>query len=226
MDATIAQAKDKPSGEERQTARLEAFSDGVFAVAITLLVLDIKVPSLDNLPKGLTLGGALLEEWPAYMAYFTSFLTILIYWVNHHNLFKHIKMVDHTFLLLNGLLLMTITVIPFPTSLLVAYIRQPEEQQIVALVYSGTSVVLALIFFFFWSYAAANNRLLSDGADQKEMRNLTNQYRLGPLVNSVAFVLAFVNAWLSFSVCLLLALFFAFPRSIIPTAKREAAEDE
>ena len=178
------------------------------------------MPALDSLPKGQTLGGALLDEWPTYMAYFTSFLTILIYWVNHHNLFKHIKLVDQKFLLLNGLFLMTITVIPFPTSLLVDYIRRPEEQTIVALVYSGTSVVLALIFFLFWSYAAANNRLLSSDADQKEMRSITNQYRLGPLVNLIAFVLAFVNAWLSFSVCLLLALFFAFPRSNVATSKK------
>ena len=117
------------------------------------------MPALDNLPKGQTLGGALLEEWPASMAYFTSFLTILIYWVNHHNLFKHIKLVDHSFLLLNGLLLMTITVIPFPTSLLVAYIRQPDEQQLVALV-SAVERGTGLIFFSsFDGILAANNRL-------------------------------------------------------------------
>jgi len=102
---------------ENETGRLEAFSDGVIAVAITLLVLDIKVPHATDLGGG-TLLRALSHQWPVYLAYLTSFATILVMWLNHHNLFKQIKRVDHTLLLLNGLLLLGVTLVPFPTALI------------------------------------------------------------------------------------------------------------
>jgi uncharacterized membrane protein len=97
------------------TARTEAFSDGVFAIAITLLVLDIKVPH--DLPENTSLLRALLNQWPIYMAFLTSFATIGIMWLNHHRMFRYIRRVDHWFLVLNGLLLLGVTFVPFPTSL-------------------------------------------------------------------------------------------------------------
>jgi uncharacterized membrane protein len=106
------------------TARLEAFSDGVFAIAITLLVLNIRVPLASEL-NGQTLFDALLQQWPAYLAYVVSFVTILLMWVGHHNMFTFIYRIDHTFLLLNGLLLMGIAVVPFPTGLLAEYLPKP-----------------------------------------------------------------------------------------------------
>src|SRR3974390_3291293 len=87
----------------RDTARLEAFSDGVFAIAITLLVLNIRVPLASTLKPHQTLLDALLQQWPAYLAYVVSFVTILLMWVGHHNMFTFIHRIDHTFLLLNGL---------------------------------------------------------------------------------------------------------------------------
>src|SRR3954465_1296385 len=92
---------------EPGTARLEAFSDGVFAIAVTLLVLELRVPLPDSLPEGTTLGQALRHEWPAYLAFITSFTTLLIVWVNHHNLFRLIERTDHALLLINGFLLAT-----------------------------------------------------------------------------------------------------------------------
>ena len=98
-----------------ETARIEAFSDGVFAIAITLLVLDLKVPR--DLPDGQTLTGALLAQWPAYLAFASSFMTILIMWVNHHRIFTLVGRSDSRLLFFNGLLLMGVTVVPFPTAL-------------------------------------------------------------------------------------------------------------
>src|SRR5262245_58066326 len=103
--------------EVKETARIEAFSDGVFAIAITLLVLDMKVPGSKDLPADVRLISVLGRQWPTYLAYVTSFLTILIMWVNHHRLFQHIKRTDNPFLMLNGLLLMGVTIVPFPTGL-------------------------------------------------------------------------------------------------------------
>ena len=95
-----------------ETARIEAFSDGVFAIAITLLVLDLKVPR--GLAEGRTLADALLAQWPAYLAFASSFMTILIMWVNHHRIFTLVGRSDERLIFYNGLLLMGVTVVPFP----------------------------------------------------------------------------------------------------------------
>src|SRR5260370_18557224 len=117
-----------PQGEARQqeggTARLEAFSDGVFAIAITLLVLDLKVPSDLSPITPLTLA-ALVSKWPNYLTLVISFATILIMWVYHHNLFKAAKKSEPLLLFSNGLLLLLVTMVPFPTALVGAYLTTP-----------------------------------------------------------------------------------------------------
>src|ERR1700761_2124359 len=96
--------------DEKETGRTEAFSDGIFAIAITLLILNLKVPVADQIrAQHITLWDALLREWPTYFSYLNSFLTILIMWINHHKLFQQIRRTDHVFLLLNGVLLMGVT---------------------------------------------------------------------------------------------------------------------
>jgi uncharacterized membrane protein len=137
------------------TGRLEAFSDGVFAIAITLLVLDLHVPRSSDSPTGQLLGAALLRQWPAYFAYATSFVTILIMWVNHHHIIARLAKADHTFLFLNGLLLMAVSVVPFPTSIPAEYLQRPG-QTVAAAVYTGTFVVLALVYNLWWHYATAD----------------------------------------------------------------------
>jgi len=190
---------------------VEAFSDGVFAVAITLLALDIHVPKLDALPPG-GLGPALLALWPSLLAYVTSFATILIMWLNHDRLFEQIRRKDHLLLVLNGLLLLVITLFPFPTALLAEYLAHPGgNARIAAAVYSAFSVAMALCFNLLWRHAAAGERLLADDHDRHKAKSITEQYRLGPALYLVAFGLAFVSAPASVSACLLLALFFALP---------------
>src|SRR5947207_15849922 len=111
---------------EKQTGRLESFSDGVFAVAITLLVFNLQVP---HLPTGAisvpALGSALFKQWPSYLTFMTSFATILIMWSSHHSIFKLVYRADTPFLFANGLLLLLVTVVPFPTSLLAQYLTTP-----------------------------------------------------------------------------------------------------
>src|ERR1041385_9184169 len=102
-----------------ETARLEAFSDGVYAIAITLLVLDLKVPMVQDGK----LASALLHQWPMYFAFLISFAFIGIMWVNHHRLFNHIRRCDNRLLFLNLLLLLGVTVVPFPTALLAAHLK-------------------------------------------------------------------------------------------------------
>lgn len=196
---------------EKETGRVAAFSDGVFAVAITLLVLDIHVPPLDKLPPG-GLGAALLALWPTLLAYVTSFATILITWINHDRLFEQIRRKDHGLLVLNGLLLMVITLFPFPTALLAEYLTHPgPNANIAAAVYSAFSVVMAVCFNLLWRHASGGGRLLSEDHDRRQVRRITEQYRFGPLLYLAAFGLAFVSVPASVLVNLLLALFFALP---------------
>src|SRR5258706_2511001 len=106
------------------TARLEPFSDGVFSIAITLLILEIKVPSTAEIAGSGGLWTALAGRWPSYVGYLLSFLIIGIMWANHHALFAYIRRVDRRFIFANLLLLLTLGFLPFPTALLAEHLAE------------------------------------------------------------------------------------------------------
>ena len=200
--------------EEKETGRLEAFSDGVFAVAITLLVLTIKIPGVDvpasQLPNDTQLWSVLLSEWPMLAAYTTSFATIGVMWINHHRLYTHIKRTNTMLMLLNLLLLLVIVFVPVPTALVAEYLVHPD-QHAAALLYSGTMVILAVCFNLLWRYASYHNRLLSKNADTRAVSAINRQYMFGPVVYLLAFILALFSTPASLTLCFILALFFAIP---------------
>jgi uncharacterized membrane protein len=200
--------------DEKETNRLEAFSDGVFAVAITLLVLNIRIPGLDlppdKLPSGADLWRILGDEWPMLAAYVTSFATIGIMWLNHHRLFTHIKRISTVLVLLNLLLLMFIVFVPVPTALLAEYVERPD-QHAAAIVYSGTFVLTACCFNLLWRYASYHHRLLGKNVDARAVQDISRQYLFGPLVYLIAFALAFVSTTATIIASFALALFFALP---------------
>jgi len=195
--------------ERNETVRIEAFSDGVFAIAITLLVLGINVPRIRELGAGGSLGSTLLKQWPHYLAFVTSFITIFAKWVNHHRIFSFIQRTDHPFLYWNGLLLLLITFMPFPTALLAEYLLHPEAKAAGA-VFAGTYAAIAFAFKGLWHHASKNGRLLAQNVDDREIRQITMQYRYGPLLYLAAFALSFVSVGLSVGLCLCLAVFFGF----------------
>ena len=190
------------------TTRLEAFSDGVFAIAITLLVLDLKVPR--ELAEGPSLGRVLLAQWPSYLAFVTSFLTILIMWVNHHRMFTLIGRCDHRLLFYNGLLLMGITLVPFPTALVAEFFRHDGERT-AALVYNGTFIFIAICFNLSWRTAAVDDRLLDTEADRAAVNAIFDAYRYGPAWYVLAFSLAFWSVAASLALNLALAVYYAAP---------------
>jgi len=200
--------------DEKETGRLEAFSDGVFAVAITLLVLNIKIPGIDlpsnKLPSDTDLWIALRDGWPMLAAYGTSFATIGIMWLNHHRLYVHIKRTNTGLILLNLLLLLFIVFVPVPTALLAEYIVKPD-QHLAAVVYSGTYVILACCFNLLWRYASYHNRLLGKNVETRSVEAISRQYLFGPLCYLIAFGLAFINTPASIIFNFVLALFFAVP---------------
>ncbi len=196
--------------DEKETNRLEAFSDGVFAVAITLLVLNIK-PLSDEVLKDGGFWNELGFQWPTLLAFVTSFFTIGIMWINHHRLFNRIKRADTGLMLFNLLLLLVIVFIPYPTELLAQQYALNPAKYDAALLYSGTNVILAICFNLLWRYASYHNRLLGKDVDTHAVMAISRQYLFGPLLYLIAFGLAFVSVPASIIFLLLLALFFALP---------------
>lgn len=200
-------------GNGSETARVEAFSDGVFAIAITLLVLDLKVPR--DLAPTASLTGALLRQWPSYFAYLTSFLTIGIMWLNHHRLYTLIRRSDHVLLLLNGLLLLGVSVVPFPTSLVAAYLGAPpgdhRRRRLQRHLRRDRDLLQRALALLRLAHAAARA-----GDRCGRVRALGRQYAGGPFFYLVAFVLAWVSPAASLAVNFALALFFALaPRLML-----------
>jgi uncharacterized membrane protein len=200
-------ATESKSADEKETGRVEAFSDGVFAIAITLLALDIKIP---NASAGTRLSELLVKQWPAYLAFVISFAFIGIMWINHHRLFTYIRRTDHALLILNGLLLMGVTVVPFTTALLAAYVGHPD-QEIAAMVYNANYVVTAIFFNVLWRYAASGKRLLGRSVDADAIRALTKQYLFGPALYLICVALASISVPASLALNIALAIFFALP---------------
>jgi uncharacterized membrane protein len=212
---------DPPASGPSETARVEAFSDGIFAIAITLLVLNIRVPSPDLTGHGGTLLPALLRLWPAYLGYLISFLTIGIMWVNHHSMFVLIRRTDRYFLLLSVFFLMCIAFLPFPTAVLAEYLPEPKGRRVAVALYSATFVLIAVAYNALWWYAVRGGRLLDENADREAVGTISRRYMFGPIAYAISFGLAFINAWASLAVHGLLAAFFVLPVRK-PTARRPA----
>ncbi|HEX2717691.1 MAG TPA: TMEM175 family protein [Gemmatimonadaceae bacterium] len=192
-----------------ETTRLETFSDGVFAIAITLLVLEIRVPAAHG---ETALGSALLHLWPSYLGYLISFATIGIMWVNHHTMFEHIRRVNRTFLLINVVFLLVIGFIPFPTAVLAEHLPQPEGRRVATLFYGASFTVMAIVYNLVWRYGAGGDgRLLGAAADLEEARAITRSYTWGPIIYLVATLIALASPIASLVAHALIALFFTLP---------------
>jgi uncharacterized membrane protein len=192
----------------KETNRLETFADGVFAIAITLLVLEIRIPD-----PGADLGKALVNQWPSFAAYVTSFLTIGVMWVSHHQMFTIIRRTTTTFLFLNVLFLLPVAFVPYPTALVAAHILEEGARTTAVLVYGAVSVVIALMFNVLWAYAFRNNLVVrGQGADRAGA--VARGFIIGPLIYLAATLLAFVNPFISMAVFAGLAVYWMLPGKI------------
>ena len=184
------------------TTRLEAFSDGIFAIAATLLVLEIGVSAHSE-----NLGHSLLHLWPSYLAYVTSFVTIGIIWINHHHTVSLFARVDRTMLFLNNLLLLTIAFMPFPTKLVGDYLDKPGERAAV-LAYAGTLVVMALVHQLWWQYARRGRRLIAEETPDAALRGVDLAYGPGVPLYAIAFAIAFASPLASVFFTFAIAAFY------------------
>jgi uncharacterized membrane protein len=193
----------------RDTLRLEALSDGVIAIAITLLILEIRVPEGgESSPQ--EAWAALRELWPQYLGYLISFATIGIMWANHHLIFRFIARTNHYLILANLVLLFGIATIPFPTALMADTLGHPAERVGVT-VYSGWFVVCALSFNVLWLYAVRTKDVLAPDADPEAIATVTRRFLLGPPAYLVAFLLAFVSPIASLLVLFGLTVTYVLP---------------
>jgi uncharacterized membrane protein len=168
-------------------ARLEAFSDGVFAVAITLLVIEIAVPT------GEDLWHQLKDEWPSFAAFFVSFWVIGIIWVNHHGVLDHLKRANRGVLYLNLLLLMTVVFIPFSTALLAEHLKSGADEEVAAVVYSAAFTAMGLAFGSLWTYITRHRQALGVELSDDEVRRRTVVFLVGNPFYVIALVVAFIS---------------------------------
>jgi uncharacterized membrane protein len=180
------------------TNRLEAFADGVFAIAATLLIIEVQLPGDD-------VGHGLREIWPSYFAYALSFLSIGIMWVNHHVVLSFTREADRAFLFINLFLLMAIAFLPFPTAVYAEHLRK-EGAEAAAVAYGLTFVVIAIFFQFFWQYA--RRRLLRPDADRREVSGINRSYRPGVPLYVAATLVALWSATVALVVFTAIALVY------------------
>jgi uncharacterized membrane protein len=185
-----------------RTGRLEAFSDGVFAIAATLLVLAFSATA-DN-----TLGHQLVHLWPAYLAYATSFLTIGIIWMNHHFCVETMARADRTLMFLNLILLMTVAFLPFPTRLVAESIQNHAGERPAVLLYSGTFVFMAVVYNVWWRYASHGRRLIREDVPDSTVRAITRAFDPGIPMYAVTYLVAFWSPIASVVLTFAIAAFY------------------
>jgi uncharacterized membrane protein len=203
---------------EKNTARLEAFSDGVFAIAITLLVLELKVPHLASgapEPSAEALRDTqrqrrsviIAEQWPGYLSFITSFFSILIIWVHHHAMFRLVRRTDARLLFANGLLLMMVTLIPFPATVVAEYLRTSAATT--AVEFYCASFFVNSVAFYLLAMAAFRKEMLDPDASAETAARLRRSYRWGPPLYLAAFAAAPFSPWGAMSICTGLWVFWA-----------------
>ena len=198
---------------ESTTTRLEAFSDGVFAIAITLLVLEIRLPPEAEVAHAGGLARTLLTLWPSYAGYAVSFVTIGIMWANHHEVIKLMSGVDHGLIVWNLLLLMAISFTPFPTAVMAEHLPHPGWDRNVAVAfYCGSFTLTALFYNLLWRNASRQRRLIRPHVSDERVRAISRAYAPGTFIYGAATAIAFVSVPAALAIVGGLALFYILPK--------------
>jgi uncharacterized membrane protein len=193
-----------------ETTRLETFSDGVLAIAITLLVLELPIPDVEEH----TFWRALLHLWPSLAAYTISFLTIGVMWINHHTIFIHIARVDRIFLLLNTLLLMAIAFVPYPTKVMAEFLEHDESARDAIILYSLVLTCCAVFFNLLWNYASRWGNLLEPDADPVEVAGISRSYLPGVPLYLSTVVVAIINPLAAFVLHGIIVVFYGLSSTV------------
>ena len=199
-------SEDKNATQE--TSRLEFFSDGVFAIAITLLIIEIKVPTEAEAHAGLYL--ALIAKWPSYLAFAIGFVTTLVCWINHHFIFSYIVRTSPAFNIVNALILFVVAFVQFPTAVLAEFITG-HDVRIAVQLYAIAYILIATVYRVVWGFACRHS-LTAEDVDAITVRGVKRMYNLGVVHTLLAFAVSFWS--LITSLLLFIPLFSIF---IVPS---------
>ena len=208
----------EPDIKTKETARLEMFSDGVFAIAITLLVLELITTLHPESKDGLT--ETLLHHWRTFLAFIIGFITILICWINHHIALEYIIRVDTNFMWINGFLLFVVTITPFSTAILAQYLA--KEGSTAVAFFAFNYILIALAAYCICTYAY-NRRLIADD-DRDSFYPYIQIYRFGIFYNIAAFLLCFVSIVIPLILFVLLFIAFAAPKKLVSRVSKWRSE--
>lgn len=209
--------------------RIEALSDGVFAIVMTLLILEIRVPNLPGNAANLVLLPELLKLWPKFFAYFVSFVSLGVFWVGHHRMYHAIRRVDSVILWLNVLFFMFVSMLPFSTSLLNAF----RQSQVAPLFFGANLAVIGWVLWAQWLYAGLHRELLAAFVSDEYLRRVKFRTFMIPLMTTLTMLLCFWSVKISLGIYLLLLPFymvpgnpeFRLPRKITAYPKEEPADE-
>jgi uncharacterized membrane protein len=199
-------------------SRLETFADGVFAIAATLLILNVDAQVGTGSGH---IGQRLLDIWPSYIGYAVSFVTIGIIWSNHHTVMNQLARVDRTFLMLNVFLLLCVAFLPFPTRLVAEHLRDRHELEPAALAYGATMTVMAITYISLWFYAIRGGRLLRPDSNPRTVSGITRSYLPGTPLYLTATLIALVSPLASVALFGAIALFYVIESSFFGRASPE-----
>jgi uncharacterized membrane protein len=188
------------------TSRVEAFSDGVFAVAITLLVLQFTVPDVES---GKLLA-KVLGQWPQLVTYIATFLTVGVVWINHHTIFRNLRAVDRTIQFINLVLLLTVVLLPYPTALLGRYLNSGQNGSVAAAFYGVVMTAMSIAFQCLVAWALTHPELLRPDLKAAPIRRVLPRFALGLVTYAISIGLAFVNTWLVVALYAFTAVYYAF----------------
>jgi uncharacterized membrane protein len=193
---------------QKETTRVEAFSDGVFCVALTLLAIEIGVEA-KGIETNRGLADALVHLWPKFLAYGISFINVLLAWMGHHGLFKNLRSTDNRVMISNGLLLLLVALVPFPTKTLGLFLMTGAFKTAV-IFYTGYFVLISIAFRLTWYAACSGRELLNPHISRREIINMTKNENLGLICNICIVLVAFVSPWMGLTLSFVMWVYWLF----------------
>lgn len=190
------------------TGRIEALSDGIFAIVMTLLVLEIKIPELHG--DHIDLISELVSRIPMLISFIISFILLGVYWIGHHNQYIFIHKTDRNFLWINIMFLMFVSLLPFSTALLGNY----HTEKVPVICYGANLILIGIVLWYHWHYATKNNRLTTHDVDKVFIKKVHAKILIGPIIYLVAILLVFVNQNISLALFMITPIYFIFQGKI------------